>query len=53
MTTGWLKTYGEPLGVVHLACTEECLKGVVCWEDEADQVDQELSSDVEEDQEEV
>jgi hypothetical protein len=46
-------THGQPLGVIGLASAEEGLEGVVGRDDEAGGVDEELSSDVEEDQEEV
>jgi hypothetical protein len=46
-------THGQPLGVIGLASAEEGLKGVVGRDDEAGGVDEELSSNVEEDQEEV
>ena len=44
---------GEPLGVVGLAGSEQCLEGVVGWDGETDGVDQEVGADVEEDEEEV
>jgi hypothetical protein len=46
-------TYGQPLGVITLLRSEESLEGVVGRDDEAGGVDEELSSDVEEDKEEV
>jgi hypothetical protein len=41
-------THGQPLGVIGLASAEEGLEGVVGRDDEAGGVDEELSSDVEE-----
>ena len=41
------------MGVVSLRCAEQSLKGVVSRDDEASSVDQELASDVEEDESEV
>ena len=49
----WRATHGQPLGVIGLAGGEEGLEGVVGGDDEAGGVDEELSGDVEEDQEEV
>ena len=46
-------TYCQPLSVVDLARAEESVQGVVTGDDEAGDVDKELSGDVEEDQEEV
>ena len=46
-------TYGQPLGVITLLRSEESLEGVVGRDDEAGGVDEELSSNVEEDKEEV
>ena len=46
-------THGQPLGVIGLAGAEQGLEGVVGRDDEAGGVDKELSSNVEEDQEEV
>jgi hypothetical protein len=46
-------THGQPLRVIGLAGAEEGLEGVVGRDDEAGGVDKELSSNVEEDQEEV
>lgn len=46
-------THGQPLGVIALAGGEESLEGVVGGDDEAGGVDEELSSNVEEDKEEV
>jgi hypothetical protein len=46
-------TYGQPLGVITLASAEERLEGVVGGDNEAGGVDEELSSNVEEDKEEV
>ena len=53
LNTGFDPTHGQPLGVIGLASAEEGLKGVVGRDDEAGGVDKELSSNVEEDQEEV
>ena len=50
---GFNGTHGQPLGVIALAGGEEGLEGVVGGDDEAGGVDEELSSNVEEDQEEV
>jgi hypothetical protein len=50
---GLHSTHGQPLGVIALAGGEESLEGVVGGDDEAGGVDEELSSNVEEDQEEV
>jgi len=44
---------GQPLCVINLACTEQCLKGVIARNDESRKVDQELAANVEENQEEV
>lgn len=46
-------TYGQPLGVIALAGSEEGLEGVVGRDDETSGVDEELAGDVEKDQEEV
>jgi hypothetical protein len=46
----WSLTY---LSVINLAGTEERIKGIVSWYEEAGKVDQEGTGDVEEDQEEV
>lgn len=46
-------TYSQPLGVIDLAGAEESLERVVTGNDETSNVDEELSGDVEEDQEEV
>jgi hypothetical protein len=46
-------THGQPLGVIALGGGEEGLERVVGGDDEAGGVDQELSSNVEEDKEEV
>lgn len=50
---GFNGTHGQPLGVIALAGGEEGLEGVVGGDDEAGGVDEELSSNVEEDKEEV
>ena len=50
---GFSCTHGQPLGVIALAGGEEGLEGVVGGDDEAGGVDEELSSNVEEDKEEV
>ena len=44
---------GEPLGVIGLAGREQRIERVVCWDGEADSVDEEVGADVEEDKEEV
>ena len=41
------------LSIVHLAEAEESIKRVVGWDNEAGRVDEELATDVEEDEEEV
>ena len=46
-------TYRQPLCVINLVCTEQCLKGVISRQYEAGEVDKEFSSNVEEDEEEV
>jgi hypothetical protein len=46
-------TYCQPLGVIDLARTEQGVQRVVTGDDKAGDVDEELSGDVEEDQEEV
>jgi hypothetical protein len=46
-------TYCQPLRVVNLARAEQSVQRVVAGDDEAGNVDEELSSDVEEDEEEV
>jgi len=43
----------EPLSIVDGARREQSVQGVVCRDDKAESVDKELSSDVEEDEEEV
>jgi len=43
----------EPLSVVSLADREQCFQGVVAWNDESGDVRKKLTSDVEEDEEEV
>lgn len=45
--------YGQPLSIINLACAEERIHGVVCWDDEGGDVGQESTSEVEEDEEEV
>lgn len=49
----WRGTYCQPLSVVNLACGEEGVQRVVARDNESGNVDKELSSDVEEDEEEV
>jgi hypothetical protein len=46
-------TYCQPLSVVNLARAEQSVQGIVAGNDETGDVDEELSSDVEEDQKEV
>lgn len=46
-------TYGQPLSVINLACAEQSLERVVTGNDESGNVDEEFSSNVEEDEEEV
>jgi hypothetical protein len=41
------------LGVVDLACAKQGIEGVVPWDDETCEVDEEGAADVEENQEEV
>jgi hypothetical protein len=48
-----IRAYGQPLGVINLARAEQGIQGVVAGDDEASEIDEELSSNVEEDQEEV
>lgn len=43
-------TYGEPLRIIRLADGEQRFKRVVTGKDEASEVDEKLSTDVEEDQ---
>jgi len=43
----------QPLSIIRLARTEECLERVVARNDKAGSIDEELSSDVEEDEEEI
>lgn len=45
--------YSQPLSVIRLANSEECLKRIVPWDDKAGEIGQELSSKVEEDEEKV
>ena len=47
------QTYGKPLIVVRWCCAEQRLQAKVCWQGEAGSVDKELSTNVEEDEEEV
>ena len=47
------QAYCQPLGIIDLATAEQRLEGVVPGNDEAGEVDEELSSDVKEDEEEV
>lgn len=47
------KTHCQPLGVVNLAGTEQGLKGVIARDDEASQIGQELTTEVEDDKEEI
>lgn len=49
----WRGTYCEPLSVVDLARGEQGLQRVVAGNDEASNIDKELSSNVEEDEEEI
>jgi hypothetical protein len=51
--SGICSTYGQPLGVIALGGGEEGLEGVVGGDNKAGGVDEELSSNVEEDKEEV
>ncbi len=48
-----ITTYGEPLCVIHLAGTEQGLQGVVARDEETSQVGQELTAEVEDDEEEI
>lgn len=41
------------LSVVHLACAEQSIERVVAWDNESGKVHKELSTNVEEDEEEV
>jgi len=43
----------QPLRIISLAYTEQSLKGVVSWDSESSKICEELSCNVEEDQEEV
>jgi len=43
----------EPLSVVNFASAEECLQGVIGGDDETSKVGQELTAEVEDDEEEV
>jgi hypothetical protein len=46
-------SYGEPLGIVNFAGTEQSFQRIVARKNEAGEVDQEGATQVEEDQEEV
>jgi len=46
-------TYGQPLSIVNLAGTEECIERIISRDDESGEVGKNLSSEVEEDKEEV
>ena len=46
-------TYGQPLSVINLAGAEQGVQRVVAGDDEASNVDKELASNVEEDEEEI
>lgn len=48
-----IRAYGQPLGVINLAGAEQRVQRVVTRNDKAGEVDEELSSNVEEDEEEV
>ena len=50
VTTGWSSKY---LSIVALASGEESLHGIVARNEKSGEVDEELASDVEEDQEEI
>jgi len=43
----------QPLSIISLATAKQCLEGVVSWQDEAGEVDEELAANVEEDEKEV
>ena len=43
----------QPLSIINLVIAEQCLHGIVAREDKAGEVDEELASNVEEDEEEV
>lgn len=45
--------YGQPLSIISLANAEQCIQGVVSWNDKPSKVGQDLSSKVEEDEKEV
>ena len=47
------KTHGEPLGIINLAGTEKSLHGIVAGNDKTSQVGQELTAEVEDDEEKV
>ena len=51
--TGDEKTYRQPLSIIGRARAKQGLKREVTWNEEAGEVDQKLSTDVEEDEEEV
>ena len=46
-------SYCEPLGIVALSDAEQSLQRVVSWEQESGDVGKKLTSDVEEDKEEI
>lgn len=46
-------TYSEPLGIIGLAGREDSFKGIVSGEDETSKVGKDLTSKVEENEEEV
>jgi hypothetical protein len=48
-----IMTYSEPLGIVGLVGRENSFEGVVSWDDETSKVGKDLSSEVEENEEEV
>lgn len=46
-------SYSEPLGIITLSNTEKGLKRIVAWDYETGDIGKELTTDVEEDEEEV
>ena len=46
-------TYRQPLSIIRRACTKQSLERVIPWNDKTSKVGQELTTKVEEDEEEV
>lgn len=49
MTQPDVRAYSQPLSVICLACAEQCFHRVITGDEEACEVDQKLSRNVEED----